>query len=565
MKQYVTDLIKNDFYAWGRKKVFISADTGSGKSTFIVRDYIPYVLGADRNARVLVLMNRKLLRAQYFSDLVSSEIKTSDLFSRIDVRTYQELSVMSEANAKTFYNFCARFSHLICDEFHYFFSDADFNGQGTYLLLKKLIECFLVKQIVFMSATSETTMPFIAKMINREYQTQHRDFIIPPHVNFQNQKEVRDYYDQEAGGSKRWMRSYDECNQQLLYNGLKRSYEFFDPVCLPSYHDLAQIVATSKGKSLVFLDSKEDASELKEILIREFSLPVEEVITFNADNIDDDCNTEEVKMLTFTHKIPGKVLITTSVLDNGVSIHDPEIENMAIVTDFKWTFLQMIGRIRSESASSIKLLFIKRSHKVFESRLRELEFRKKMLESVACNNNTFDIARMILRCRDFRELHAFQSFLLVENRQSSFFYSVNPIAEAKLDEMIRQETLFRNEALTNPLSPIIQQLDWISISGDKLTESTPYGEIIQNEIRKHLLTVQNYTSDEFKGFKGDFAEKYAKVLSSEPFSLAIRHDRPPEKEKINKLCDMLNLQFEVTKKGNCQYYSITEKTDPAQL
>lgn len=47
-----------------------------------------------------------------------------------------------------------------------------------------------------------------------------------------------------------------------------------------------------------------------------------------------------------TGELPCKVLITTSVLDNGFSIEDDNVKNIVICTDDKTEFLQELGRKR---------------------------------------------------------------------------------------------------------------------------------------------------------------------------------------------------------------------------
>ena len=61
--------------------------------------------------------------------------------------------------------------------------------------------------------------------------------------------------------------------------------------------------------------------------------------------LDECSNSKEVQQLVVGHRILPKVLITTSVLDNGVSVHDTDVGNVVIATDSKLSFIQMLGRI----------------------------------------------------------------------------------------------------------------------------------------------------------------------------------------------------------------------------
>lgn len=53
-----------------------------------------------------------------------------------------------------------------------------------------------------------------------------------------------------------------------------------------------------------------------------------------------------------------KVVVATSVMDNGISIHDIEMRNMVIIADTKEEFIQMLGRKRRsklEAPGKLKL------------------------------------------------------------------------------------------------------------------------------------------------------------------------------------------------------------------
>ena len=56
-----------------------------------------------------------------------------------------------------------------------------------------------------------------------------------------------------------------------------------------------------------------------------------------------------------------KVLITTSVLDNGISLEDSSLRNIAIISNSRLSFIQMLGRIREcDGVDTINLILLKR-------------------------------------------------------------------------------------------------------------------------------------------------------------------------------------------------------------
>ena len=63
-KKYLAELIGDSYKKWQNKKIFITAPTGMGKTTFILEKLLPFHVTANR--KVLILCNRKLLRKQYW-------------------------------------------------------------------------------------------------------------------------------------------------------------------------------------------------------------------------------------------------------------------------------------------------------------------------------------------------------------------------------------------------------------------------------------------------------------------------------------------------------------------
>ena len=91
-KEYLEERIGDEYYYWGSGKIFIEAPTGSGKSTFVVKNLLD--MYQKRGNRLLILCNRKLLRQQYWYDLARKFERYSEFRKTVEVRTYQELAVL---------------------------------------------------------------------------------------------------------------------------------------------------------------------------------------------------------------------------------------------------------------------------------------------------------------------------------------------------------------------------------------------------------------------------------------------------------------------------------------
>ena len=111
-----------------------------------------------------------------------------------------------------------------------------------------------------------------------------------------------------------------------------------------------------------FAGLKENKNYLEtdlETIIELFESLLEELKKSNieADMVTSNDNSELKKYIIENERFECKVLITTSVLDNGVNIKDDDVTNIIIDSFDKVTFIQEIGRIRIDikNAKTIKL------------------------------------------------------------------------------------------------------------------------------------------------------------------------------------------------------------------
>lgn len=145
---------KDDKNHWGpRQPVFISAQTGQGKNWFIENTLIPYVrelnLRNNTNQRILILSNRLALKEQIKRRLnkngdgddenIIYPYKSDGAYA--DVMTYQGILYQKNALIQRQKNPRTRYIYVICDEAHFFTSDAMFNPH-TQKILQTIVETF---------------------------------------------------------------------------------------------------------------------------------------------------------------------------------------------------------------------------------------------------------------------------------------------------------------------------------------------------------------------------------------------------------------------------------------
>ena len=265
-----------------------------------------------------------------------------------------------------------------------------------------------------------------------------------------------------------------------------------------------------------------------------------------------------VRMLVAGHKVPGKVLITTSVLDNGVSIHDPEVGSIVIATESKVSFLQMIGRIRAENTGECNLFIFPRSVEYYQKRVQQ--YTEKI--------DAIDDCRECMAKRDFH--HFLQGWydrdeksewirnFLVMTRDVNEYYSeycrqycfmdsdahmvINAFAEEKTGNMMLAEKRFLKLASEDPKKVAIQQFSWIGKNESEITFfSSSYKAELKQELKKQLLKIQNYTKEQFQESKEKIVAEFKKYIV-ENLGFQIQKGTMSS-EKFKAVCDWLDLEL----------------------
>lgn len=334
--------------------VFISAQTGQGKNYFIERTLIPYVriLNLKNNTRqkVLILSNRLALQKQIKNRLngyADSEDGQDGIYfynEFADVMTYQSILRNKDRLEKVQNNNQARYIFVICDEAHFFTSDAMFNPH-TQKILSDIVCLFKDAVRVYMSATPYECLEYIIK--------EEEDYEGRPNFN----------------------KTQHKCKygKMVLYH-FKRDYNYLHINTYSElnelYEEIIESVAQRKEKWLIFIDDKEKCKTIKtqlEALAEKNKCPLvvrnadsekkaEKVLAVDVDSKKDPTYQEIVNNERLNKDT--SVLISTSVLDNGVNLTG--IKNIVVSEMTKTKCMQMVGRARVSGVNDRKTLYIKR-------------------------------------------------------------------------------------------------------------------------------------------------------------------------------------------------------------
>lgn len=349
--------------------VFISAQTGQGKNYFIENTLIPYVRELNyinrKNQKVLILSNRLALKQQIKSRVNGNDDdmekeKFYPYKECVDVITYQSLLKHEQYLENCQGNENSRYIYVICDEAHFFTTDAMFNPH-THKILQAIVRLFQDAIRVYMSATPYDCLEYIIKC-EQEYQKSKADM---------------------NGDQSEWQ----ERSKMVLYH-FKRDYSYLDVKMYSSikelYGEIVESVIKKNEKWLIFIDDKEKCEKVKVELKKtandkkyplviedeKSKKKIEKVFAVDADSKKESAyqwiiNNERLNKDTY-------VLISTSVLDNGVNLTG--IKNIVISDMSKVKCLQMIGRARRNNNDEHKTVYIKKFG------INEVEKRKESLE-----------------------------------------------------------------------------------------------------------------------------------------------------------------------------------------
>lgn len=174
---WMSDLIGDEFKQWESELVAIEAMTGTGKTTFVLGPMLKWCVdecqrtGGMRFEKILYLCNRAPLREELIDALNKAGVPNTrvDGYDVVTLVVYEddahEFSVMKVSTYQRYEEFLAkdpvrarreiqRYSYIVCDEAQYFFTDASFN-ENTTLSYRTIMKARQHATVIAMTATPE--------------------------------------------------------------------------------------------------------------------------------------------------------------------------------------------------------------------------------------------------------------------------------------------------------------------------------------------------------------------------------------------------------------------------
>lgn len=597
--EYLSDKIGDSFLEWERgTSQFITAPTGSGKTTFVLSKLFEHAL--NKKKKILYLVNRKILKKQ-LEERIAEKRLWGELNNCIKIVTYQTIEEMVKRmffdlkyypdlfekvdsriqffdnknfpsnlllfkeliyiNYTKIYN--ENYDYIICDECHYFYQDSMYN---TYTVLSYewvLAEVLLNRKIgIFMSATIDIVKSKIIDDIGiikrqvSQWNDERLDKRLSSEFDF-----IYNYLAQN--NSIEFMK---KIKSEVKYNEISGvpDYSYLNLKVFEEISDILQLIEENKNKKWIIFINDIKAGKIISKEIKEHG--VKNTVLIHSGYDKDEEAISEVDEIVSTNQMNSQVIITTSVMDNGISIEDIELRNMVILADTKEDFIQMLGRKRRDATvEKINVYICKRSKEYFKKRQESVD---KILEFIQKNFDSSSVKLLGKVMSDYRSYKlANQTLYLFNNaltwNEWSLYKSKN--LYEYYQRIIERFDKEGDEAFLN------EQAEWLGIPVNQINM-----EIIEekeDKLRENVnVVLQGYCDKELN--KEEYSELVIKIRDDLKKLLNMNKDERQEVEtiikelkkndrlisadKFAKISSLAKLDYNMVKKGR-SVYSIIHK------
>lgn len=456
---YITEIIKQEYQKWNIGDcIFLEAPTGTGKTTFILKELLPFV--KSLNMEILYLSNRFLLKEQIKKEIAEKQGLPTDLawlesveeLDGITVINYQKLQLLCQQEGFV-WEINRRYRYVVCDEIHYLLEDSAFNPEIIRLVrfLKDISSC-----LICISATLGELKEWI---VWEKYG-----------VNVRYMKWVRE----------------NDFFEYLMFpkrftTPMTLIYTTIHSYTIPTHSVVEKVVYYAEqeqiidaiGRSklgekwLIFQSNKSKAKELTKKLGDSAALITAE-----------DRENDTIAEIIHEGKFSCKVLVATKLLDNGVSLKDSQLKNIIIDTISRTEFIQMLGRKRCLNANDVVTLYIpQKSKKTFQGYLSpEMQETYDLVEKDFASNEM--IAKMLCDEKFYSKVRRF--FTLEKGQLVK-----NPLATEYYDRQRKLVDKMITEFSSDEFAFIKEQLSWIDME-DTFDEQNLYTFQQQEEAISHI-------------------------------------------------------------------------------
>lgn len=290
MNMKVGELIKIEgIQSWNKGDIItIKAGTGAGKSYFIKN--MLYAFAKKENKKILMLIHRVDCINQF-----QKEIEKANKTDNIEIKSYQSLEYKIKNGIELDFS---EYEYIVCDEFHYFMSDAAFNKTTDISLNAILGQTDKIR--IFMSATGD----YMKRYINNFKKIETIDYELP--INYDFIKELTFF-------------NKDETMEKFIEEGIEKG-----------------------DKAIFFIQSAKKAYNLHK--------KYEKYTLFNCSESNKEyykyVDKDKIDRMLVEEGFDEPILITTTTMDAGVNITDTNVKHIVCDVEDVGVLIQCIGRRR---------------------------------------------------------------------------------------------------------------------------------------------------------------------------------------------------------------------------
>lgn len=269
------------------------------------------------------------------------------------------------------------------------------------------------------------------------------------------------------------------------------------------------------------------------------------------------------------------MLITTSVLDIGVSINDGDLGNLVIATESKVSFLQMIGRVRNENCAACNLYLYPRNAKYYRRRVEQYEEKLqnfKELSVVPLETREYQclafgwygqdeyaefLRNAVVLTKDLWEFYGTKS-TYVALKRGEITLAINEFAREKAGNLLLAEKMFYRLALDSPQKVAEKQISWIGKSTDELQiVDSVYLDRKKTELINQLLQIKNFNNEELQKQKEILSKNYRKSF----FCEIVTKNGSFSTVKLDLICKKFGLKLtQKAGEDKRQMYTVEQET-----
>lgn len=343
-KTYLADILKSELELTHSSNYIITTPPGSGK-TFAIRELLFPRVYTERSA-LLYVVNRIALAKQIqrmLDEYAQQHPEQAEyLLSHVHVVTYQKIETLLSSNTALNYPYNPTFyygGYICLDEFHYVWHDSLFNTQT------------MLSYTFFTQATAATRFFMSASLTPDMIKTLEKT--LSDNCPLGSYTALCRSHNSAIFTS----RIYKEINQ------MEPNYSYLNLEAFSTIEELPELLKNVSGKTLIFVSSIREGNLLLSLI--EDSLPERNCDFLCSDYRSNPEMADTMETIVSTDRFDSDILITTTVIDNGINLTDKSIKNIVVLTHNKISLEQCLSRRRVEAGEKITLYLCRRSLKYF--------------------------------------------------------------------------------------------------------------------------------------------------------------------------------------------------------